>query len=284
MSHFAVGVILPKNFSLNSSREIIEQYLTGAMAPFDENLEAEEREEDCWCSGQKAELEARESAKKTIGKSIEDYREEFHKRPEAERTDENWKVLIKPLLDAEAKALEAHPLKGKPAPDCEECEGKGTRRTTYNQDSQWDWYQVGGRWTGLLDGYDPEKDPANLKTCYLCSGTGIRPDGKEQFGEDWFKSTNGCNGCQGKGKSVAWPTSWEARPADYRYPIRDLHFKEREKHGFFALLTPEGEWIAEGSMGWWGMVSDQKKCWDEIEERVLLKYQDHLVTIVDCHI
>jgi hypothetical protein len=25
----------------------------------------------------------------------------------------------------------------------------------------WDWYQIGGRWTGAHDGYDPESDPEN---------------------------------------------------------------------------------------------------------------------------
>jgi hypothetical protein len=28
-------------------------------------------------------------------------------------------------------------------------------------DNFWDWWQIGGRWTGTLSGYDPEKDPCN---------------------------------------------------------------------------------------------------------------------------
>lgn len=32
-----------------------------------------------------------------------------------------------------------------------------------NKYRNWDWYQIGGRWTGLLDGYDPQKDPKNLE-------------------------------------------------------------------------------------------------------------------------
>ena len=27
--------------------------------------------------------------------------------------------------------------------------------------TRWDWYQIGGRYTGNLDGYDPYADPAN---------------------------------------------------------------------------------------------------------------------------
>lgn len=69
----------------------------------------------------------------------------------------------------------------------------------------WDWYQIGGRWTGLFDGYDPEKDEANIKVCNLCGGTGTRPD---------MKCESGCNGCGGTGKSVEWPTQWKRHEGD----------------------------------------------------------------------
>lgn len=77
----------------------------------------------------------------------------------------------------------------------------------------WDWYQIGGRWCGTLTGYDPRKDPANLKTCDLCNGTGMRND---QLGLDLRKQdpTYKCNGCSGKGKEVVWPTNFEGRNDD----------------------------------------------------------------------
>jgi len=61
----------------------------------------------------------------------------------------------------------------------------------------WDWFQIGGRWTGLFDGYDPDTDPKNIKTCDLCGGTGRRRD---------MSVANGCNGCQGKGRAAVWST------------------------------------------------------------------------------
>lgn len=30
----------------------------------------------------------------------------------------------------------------------------------------WDWYQIGGRWTGTFDGYDPDTDP-NKARAYI---------------------------------------------------------------------------------------------------------------------
>src|SRR5258708_113248 len=63
----------------------------------------------------------------------------------------------------------------------------------------WDWYQIGGRWTGTLDNYDPEKDPANIEVCSTCQGTGVRKDMVVQ---------NGCNACNGKGIKSVWPTQF----------------------------------------------------------------------------
>lgn len=72
----------------------------------------------------------------------------------------------------------------------------------FRDGSRWDWYVIGGRFTGKLSTYDPYVDEANMETCWLCRGTGIRPNGREEFGEEWFKACNGCNGCSGKGKTV----------------------------------------------------------------------------------
>ena len=70
----------------------------------------------------------------------------------------------------------------------------------YGDSKVWDWYQIGGRWSGTLTGYDPETDPKNIEQCTLCNGTGTRTDG--------MGGPRGCNGCGGKGKSVSWPTQW----------------------------------------------------------------------------
>ena len=60
----------------------------------------------------------------------------------------------------------------------------------FKDSSRWDWYEIGGRYTGRLTGYDPESDPENWKTCHLCHGAGKRFD---------MVVANGCNGCSGTG-------------------------------------------------------------------------------------
>lgn len=84
----------------------------------------------------------------------------------------------------------------------------------------WDWYQIGGRWTGHFDGYDPMADPKNQEICWLCHGTGVRADPVGvKLGYDARVIEVGgfydieadhprlgqigwCNGCNGKGISV----------------------------------------------------------------------------------
>jgi len=84
-----------------------------------------------------------------------------------------------------------------------------------NSSFAWDWYEIGGRWKGAhVPGYDIETDPANIETCRICNGTGIRPNGLSDFGVEWFRSTNGCNGCNGTGKAVKWPTQFSPHPKD----------------------------------------------------------------------
>lgn len=71
-----------------------------------------------------------------------------------------------------------------------------------------DWGDEGGRYQGLLDGYDPQGNPENWEACDLCGGTGTRPDGLERFGPEWVEQMGGCNGCQGKGERLKWATQW----------------------------------------------------------------------------
>lgn len=69
----------------------------------------------------------------------------------------------------------------------------------------WDWYQIGGRWTGSKDKYNPEHDSNNIITCRFCHGTGKRTD---------MEGQNGCNVCHGTGKELKWPTEWAIHHGD----------------------------------------------------------------------
>lgn len=99
-----------------------------------------------------------------------------------------------------------------------------------NPDPKWDWWQIGGRYTGqMTPGYDPEKDPLNQEQCTLCHGTGKRAD---------MEVANGCNGCRGKGISTKWPTSWAEHAGD-RVRVSDIPWQALEEQ---SVKEATDEW------------------------------------------
>jgi len=110
----------------------------------------------------------------------------------------------------------------------------------------WDWYQIGGRWTGLFDNYDPTKEPENNEVCWLCHGTGLRNDdiGKAQREAD---PNYTCNSCGGKGIAVKWPTQFKNYPGDI-IPISQL--TEEHLKRFYRVVTPYGAFANERWLPW----------------------------------
>jgi hypothetical protein len=109
----------------------------------------------------------------------------------------------------------------------------------------WDWYQIGGRWTGALDAYKPEEDPENIQPCKWCLGTGKRKD---------MVVENGCNGCGGTGKHVKWPTEWKRYEGDIVSLMsltdgfaENFYWVVVEEHGFFSSerYCPTVKWLRE---------------------------------------
>lgn len=88
----------------------------------------------------------------------------------------------------------------------------------------WDWWTIGGRYTGCLTGYEPRSDRRNMKVCWLCHGTGRRSDSTAAA----WRTTNpdyGCNGCDSTGIEVKWPSDWVQYEGDisYRGLLDDSH-------------------------------------------------------------
>jgi hypothetical protein len=121
----------------------------------------------------------------------------------------------------------------------------------------WDWYQIGGRWTGTFDGYDPTKDPANQKPCDLCGATGKRTD---SVAEAHPHLKEKCNGCDGTGIRAEWPTQWNHHDGDvmpvaqltedhlvlpngYGVYSRERWLPWRETDAFVEQELPTLEWI-----------------------------------------
>lgn len=294
MSHFATLVLIDrKELDVKAAVERL-------LAPYDEDIEVPAYQRECWCVGRKAEIEAARAGHRAMGVADwDELRAAFnpqrlailakhgaslpitkknadafwaaHDRAEPE-INAAWQTFLAPFEAAKAAALAADPRTGKPAPDCEECHGSGTHPTTYNPKSKWDWWQIGGRWTGHLSGgaYDPSADVNNIERCDLCQGTGTRPD---------MAVEDGCNGCDGKGTRLKWPTQWREYRGDIR-PLADVP-PDVSVH---AVVTPDGEWHEAGRMGWFGIVSDERDDWAAAMAALRAAWPDAVAVVVDCHI
>jgi len=138
----------------------------------------------------------------------------------------------------------------------------------------WDWYQIGGRFTGVWSEYDPAQDPANVEMCSQCAGTGTRPGGLEQFGQEWFDACHGCNGCHGTGKAVRWPTQWGPHDGDVIDVKALLHNPLKVPS---TVVTPTD--VLDG--GWQNLDGDAE--WRERVVEALTAYADQRLVVVDYH-
>lgn len=312
MSHYCVFVLVEEApTDSKHAEELCEPYLE----PFSERKKVPSYSKECYCVGQEASIacmkqatselgqigdirdqywnEANQKAEEILGKKLADlsYAEKKSFWPLREKAAEelkpSWEERINPIFARRDELLALHPLKAAASQECDSCQGTGFYDSDYNPESKWDWWVVGGRWTGYLTPeYDPCKDPANLETCYLCRGTGKRDDdlGKKYRQED---PSYTCNGCDGHGVSVKFSSHWVEPPKGGNYrKVSELVqlIQAGEKISPFAILTPDTGWHEKGKMGWWGIVTDARDAWKEEALRILKDYPNHWAVVIDCHI
>ncbi len=130
----------------------------------------------------------------------------------------------------------------------------------------WDWFQIGGRYTGWISGYDPQTDPENVERCWLCQGTGKRTD---------MVVRDGCNHCKGKGEALKWPTQWRTHLGDVASAGEAL-----EARAPYALVTPQGRWLE--SCRWNGSGFVEAPDWQNAVADALASHTGRVV-VVDYH-
>lgn len=267
MTHFVVAVILPKGANPTTHAQA-EAMVEPLLARYDENMEVEPYERDCWCVGTIAQREVREQAAREMG-TIDDFRRTFV-RPEgvddfSDELDEAWDKHIQPLRDREAELLAQHPLREAPDPTCgfytedfvkrhypdrpelvgqrfedgSGCGGTGRYTSTYNPDSKFDWWVIGGRWSGYW-----------------------APEGAEPTHHEW-------NGPR------------YALKEDVKR-VRDIPSDKRPR----AVVTPDGLWHQRGEAGWFGVFNDamDREQWEQVTNAIYSEHLDHLAVCCDLHI
>lgn len=190
----------------------------------------------------------------------------------------------------------------------------GDLYSTYNPNSKWDWYSIGGRFDGDLDLTDEgieeainypnnpqwfkdmprEEQVEHVKWVntaplkYIKWFTPLSEKDKGELKRWWEINIDGDELKDGEEKNeyFFWNPEWFKR----RYKDADTYLKVKEMVTFFAVLTPDGEWHEPGQMGYFACAhcepEDELK-WDlEFYDRFIEPNlnSDLICTVVDCHI
>lgn len=155
----------------------------------------------------------------------------------------------------------------------------------FKDGSRWDWWVIGGRFTGALTGYNPYTDPDNLHPCKWCEETGsitasiaeIYPAYAEHVGKKCFQ-------CDGTGQQVRHRLKKYA--GDTTLFAANIIARNIDPSPM-AVVTPDGKWHEIARPLWWGMSEDSGKTtaeWLDEVDALLNKHPDHIVVVVDCHV
>lgn len=158
----------------------------------------------------------------------------------------------------------------------------GNPLSTYNPNSKWDWYDIGGRWNNILK----TKDGNFVNSC-LVKDLDLSPDKKEYDKNIRFWELVVEEQALKEGEEK--PFNWYKK--EYyleRYGTKENYAKIQSQLSTYAVLTPYGEWYEPGQMGWWGISgasTNDEKAWDENYHKFFDEANpEWTVTIVDCHI
>jgi hypothetical protein len=174
---------------------------------------------------------------------------------------------------------------------------------SFNPKAKWDWYQLGGRWSGFFK----LKPKANgkvgkvgimtepAKPGYVDQAYKRDIDFEKMVQENFEEAAETYNKFEEeyiKGDMKPGSPYFDygvenVGDADHYFPEnRESFLKKRAEISTFAVLK-DGEWYEKGNMGWWGCVSNEKDPdeWNDMFNKLLNELPDDtLLSLYDCHI
>lgn len=262
MSHFSVLVITKDKPS--------ESMIDELLFPFDEN-----RSVPLYVQATKEEMI--KNKKEEILNAKKMY-EEYLKNPaESNFNVDYYKAKFEPFVEiAENDDEVALYLQAIEYLEEDDLNENGDRISTYNPDSKWDWYQIGGRFSDVL----PE-NCIQVKDFPVPDNTITEEKLKEMYPEEYQRYIDTLSGKELSFYNIKYLKS--------RYPTFKSYMQYELCPTTFAVIDISGEWHEAGTMGYFGMSSATPE--DEInwEEHFYDRFikdlpKDYWLTLVDCHI
>jgi len=274
MSHFTVGIITRDEPTLSDITFILE--------PFDENKEVRHI-----ITKQKIIDEVRRDITDYANSSYKEYLTNPEEYVKKYGSNENH---IKYITEEFPQKLnwtdEECYLDGIKYYEQENILPNGDIISHYNPLSKWDWWEVGGRWNGLIQtshgavNKSPVSDITNLFDEKIYKNAirywELKVEEREQNEED-------------KEFLKDYHDFWNKEYYLTYYGDKETYAKCQATFSTYAYIDIYGEWHGKGDMGWWGMSNQEEDAeakWAVSYAQMLeeAKANGYWLTIVDCHI
>jgi hypothetical protein len=170
--------------------------------------------------------------------------------------------------------------------DTSEHDSEGNLYYLGNKNAKWDWYEIGGRWSGMLKKLDGTRcDECEVKDLDLS----LDKDMYEKAKRFWEVVVD--KQPLKDGEYADGFTSWY-KDGYYKDTFGDKETFAKDKASLSTLaMLLDGEWHEQGKMGWFGMsdtTSDSLKEYTKFFNKTLEELKEThphaTVTLVDCHI
>jgi len=275
MSHFVVGVILPEGEGIS---EVMAPFCEEKQVPLYIDMTREELVTEWRTCLEEAKDPEKYLGKLQLGTTKKDF------LTGVEKSVEPVDILG---MDVKTFAKWYHG-------DDKFFDTEGNMLTSYNPQSKWDWYEIGGRWRGMLlvkeecSGYSStQKDtPEGYKWVDSARIKDIAFDVMVELAEKRAKETWDAamvaGVLQGSGEAY-FRFGIRKGDTEESYVARMIVFSP------YAILTPDGEWHEAGSMGGFGCsnaTKDEEGVWIKDCKPKLIDTADPelMLMMVDCHI
>ncbi|MFA5485427.1 MAG: hypothetical protein WC260_04240 [Candidatus Pacearchaeota archaeon] len=178
--------------------------------------------------------------------------------------------------------------------------------TRTNPNAKWDWYQIGGRWSGLLK-LKPGANSGDYGERSWTNKNEIIPEHKVDTAKvkdiDFSIDEKEYNKAirfwelkieedtpKNKEEEDLLKSDWYKK--EYyteRYNSKEQYAQLTTEFGTYAVITPDGLWHSKGNMGWWGYSSESnneaKQWYMSFKEKFIdTADPEWTLTVVDCHI
>jgi hypothetical protein len=167
-----------------------------------------------------------------------------------------------------------------------------------NPQQKWDWYSVGGRWSGFFLLKNGATGKLGMPGIYGREEENELPNRADQAKKgdiDW----EGMRQNQIENSKKLWQKvvvegkdKYQPDELNFLYGITpedtiETFVEKRSKFPATFAVLKDGNWYEKGKMGWWGITTDEKPDseWEnEFQKLIEDLPDDTLLTVVDCHI